>query len=325
MSVFPTENQVLSNRPVALDEGKNETAPQNTVSRSTFDNQNDTNTEQTPASPPQKTMTQPQPVQATTAPKPEPEISARMEERKTEPVLQDIEEDENNIAHKIHPQPETAQMPQQEEPEAHISAFKQNYGDIDHATNDLLLPKKNVQAAQDRFISELEKDTSRVGIRLVKQEPFFSSPLDNSAEASILLLFRDIPLIKIHFKTKGKDLQDIHAKRTGSYTSASYPVETVFTPRLAKELAYDLDLDPERDERGIKALVRPFKHIAEAQPYRYVFDEEGHLNTEESQEERLKHHFVMMASQLVFAASQLGIKKREPTFVDPNENSDYFE
>lgn len=341
MSVFPAKSQVLSNRPVALGEGEHNTAENtDTVTIAAPEQQQQSIQPLAQEEPFSGNLTQPTKQEQTQdqAPEPKENISegqasspeqSQMPSPSTptpqspEKVLEDLENEENNIAHKISPQPESSDTSHNDP--AHVSAFKQNYGDIDHATNDLLLPKKNVQAAQDRFISELEQDTKSVGIKLVKQEPFFSSPLDNSAGASILLLFRDIPLVKVHFHAKGKDLQDIHAKRSGAYTAEAYPVETTFSPRLARELAYDLNLDPEQDERGIQALVRPFKHIAEAQPYRFVFDEEGQINREESQEDRLKHHFVMMASQLVFAAGQLGISKREPTFVNPEDNSDYFE
>lgn len=199
--------------------------------------------------------------------------------------------------------------------ELSVVAFRQNYNDIDSATNDLLIPQKNTQTALKSFITLVEADARKSGIAFNIGETYFPSPLENSSRSDVVIVFNGVALARLSFFAQGKDLGEIHTKRGTMLNPKTYPVNLSLAMRTPQEIAYEFGLDNEKDARGITALTRPFKVMLEGQPYQFGFDENGAISKQESQISRLHDHFNTVIAQLLFAMRQLGIEKREPTFV----------
>ncbi len=196
-----------------------------------------------------------------------------------------------------------------------VVAFRQNYSDIDSATNDLLIPQKNTQTALKSFLTLVEADARKAGITFDVRKTYFPSPLENSSQSDMMMQFGNVTLARFSFFSQGKDLSEIHTKRGSTLNPKTYPVALSIALRTPDEIAYEFGLDSEKDARGITALTRPFKIMLEGQPYQFGFEENGAISKQESQVSRLHDHFNTVIAQLLFAMRQLGIEKREPSFV----------
>lgn len=195
-----------------------------------------------------------------------------------------------------------------------VLVFRQNYTDIDSATNDLLIPQKNTETAQKAFLTLVEENAKKVGLIFHTSKSFFPSPLENSCQTDLILTYQNVPIARLTFLCQGKDLSEIHAQRGSTLNYKTYPVSLSFAVRNTQEIAYEFGLDIEKDAKGLTALTRPFKLVLEGQPYLFSFEDNGHISKQESQINRLNDHFNSTMAQLIFAIRQLGIEKRLPSF-----------